>query len=366
MRRVLAVASKAAIVQNVEHLVQSSEHLVQSNESHALHANLSRLPWDDLKLFLCVSDASSFRMASRQSKMSINTVRSRMERLEIAYGAPLLDRSYRGVTLTEAGARLRRTALTMKSDVTLGIDGPTHSGLISPNELRIGATEALGSGWLTPRMLDLQKLHPDLTVCLMCENDVERDRSGEVDVALSWIMPKNADLIVSKLATLHFMPFASHRYLAEHGTPETVDELINHRFIEQVTPGAKSHLLDNLVGSDRPPGFLPIRSNSSIAVFWAVASGAGIAFMPTYSLAITRKIVPIDLPFQLKFDIFYSYHAAARHDPAIRSTIEWLKAIFNPRLYPWFRSEFIHPSLFLEGECESNVIRLFEPFLEKI
>ena len=342
--------------------IQKGEHLVQvvhpEGEAPPIDRRLlAGINWDDLRLFLHVADGGSFRSAASLARVSVNTVRTRVARLEDRIGDQLLFRNYEGVKLTPAGASLRRIALSMRGvAVTDGIEGSGY--LRRPDELRIGTSEGLGSGWLTPHLLDLQQQFPALTVTLLCDNDLETDHSDELDLAVVFRMPRNPDLVVSKLATLHFMPFASRNYVKENGVPRTPEDLLNHRFIEQCSPGVRSELLDQLVGTERPPGFLPIRTNSSLAIFWAVANDAGIAFMPTYAAALVDKLEPIDLPFQLKFDIFYAYHSEARSCEIVTTGVEWLKECFDPKRYPWFRSEFVHPNDF-QPKSQGNIVPLF-------
>ena len=60
---------------------------------------------------------------------------------------------------------------------------------------------------------------PDLTVTLLCDYDVQSERSDQVDVGILWHRPTNPDLIVARLATVHFMAFASRDYIAEMARP---------------------------------------------------------------------------------------------------------------------------------------------------
>jgi DNA-binding transcriptional LysR family regulator len=325
-------------------------------EAHE-RAELKGLEWNDLRLIAEVAKYGSFRTSARNLKISVNTLRTRIERMEHRLGEAIVTRSFKGVSLTPAGARLRAIALSMRgAAVAEGVE--TSSYLKRPDELRIGTSEGLGSGWLTPRLLELQERFPNLTMTMWCDNNLEADHSQDLDIGIVWQVPRNPDLVVSKLATLHFMPFASRGYVQKFGVPQDVDDLLNHRFIEQASPGVRSELLDQLVGTDRPDGFLPIRTNSSLAVFWAVANDAGIAFMPTYATALVSKLVPIDLPFRLKFDIFYYFHPEARNCEIVRAGVEWLKTCFDPASNPWFRKEFIHPKEFFT-KSDSVVVPLF-------
>ncbi|MDP9055776.1 MAG: LysR family transcriptional regulator [Pseudomonadota bacterium] len=308
-------------------------------------------------MFSYLAETGSFRAAATKLKLSVNTVRAKVARIEHHTGEALLLRGYSGVKLTPAGLRLRAIANSMRgAAVADGIENSAY--LRRANELRIGTSEGLGSGWLTPRLLDLQQQFPDLTMAMMCDNDLEHDNSDDVDIGVVWHLPRNPNLVVAKLATLHIMPFASRDYIKQNGMPRTPEDLLDHRFIELTSPGVRSELLDQLVGTDRPPGFLPIRTNSSLAVFWAVANDAGIAYMPTYVTSLVSKLVPVDLPFRLKFDIFYYFHPEARACPIVRAGIEWLKQCFDPVKYPWFRSEFVHPNEFFPNS-DGVVVPLF-------
>ena len=340
-------------IQNVEQGVQTVQSIPGLSQSDPFFG----LSWDDLRIFAYLAEAGSFRGAATQLKLSVNTVRTKVARIEDRTGQALLLRGFDGVKLTPAGSRLRDIALSMRgAAVADGIEASSFRK--QADELRIGTSEGLGSGWLTPRLLDLQQHFPDLTMTMICDNDLLRDNDENVDIGVVWKVPRNPNLIVAKLATLHFMPFASRDYVQKFGVPRDADDLLNHRFIEQVSPGVRSELLEQLVGTERPAGFLPIRTNSSLAVFWAVANGAGIAFMPTYAKALVSKLVPIDLPFRLKFDVFYYYHPEARNCPIVRAGIEWLKDCFDPAANPWFRPEFVHPTDFFPSNNEV-VVPLF-------
>jgi DNA-binding transcriptional LysR family regulator len=337
---------------------QQGVHPVQAPPPPFPRERLAGLRWDDLALFLHVAETHSLRAAALRAHISVNTVRKRITRIEDQLRDCLLERSPRGVTLTPAGQQLREVGTSMRgAAVADGIDSSAY--LRRPDELRIGTSEGLGSGWLTPRLLQLHKRFPDLTMSMLCSNDLELDRSQDLDIGIVWQRPRNPDLIAARLATLHFMPFASVDYVNRYGAPDSAENLLHHRFIEQAAPGVKSSLLDQLVGSDRPPGFLPIRTNSSLAIFWAVANGAGIAYMPTYATTLVPRLVPIDLPFRVKFDIFYYYHPEGRASPVVMAGIDWLKSCFDPQAHPWFRSEFIHPSQFV-ARAEGNVVPLFQ------
>jgi hypothetical protein len=47
-------------------------------------------------------------------------------------------------------------------------------------------------------------------------------------------------------------------------------------------------------------------------------------------------------------DIWLAYHPDAKRISRIRRTIECLVHCYDPRRFPWFRNEFVHPDRFGE------------------
>jgi DNA-binding transcriptional LysR family regulator len=339
---------------------QNSEHGVHTLHTGAEHARLQGLDWDDLRLFLEVARLGSLRAAAEAEGVAVNTVRARMANLEKAYGAPLLRRSRKGSSLTGAGENAAATAREMQSATRQPQRGGGSDVLVAPGELRIFCSEGLGLLWLTPRLTELSERLDPLSVNLSIAYDLARDRSGEVDIALGFQKPTDPEMIVTRLATLHYMMFGSVGYLNEHGTPTTIDEMKRLRFVEQSTAGDHAWLREFIFGSDYDEKLVRVRTNSSLAQLWAVANGAGIAPMPT------PGVVPIDPPLNLRWDLFCSYHPSARGSPAIEAAMAWLRRCFDPQACPWFRSEFVHPDDFRVPGKEGRVVSLFDGLAERV
>jgi hypothetical protein len=43
-----------------------------------------------------------------------------------------------------------------------------------------------------------------------------------------------------------------------------------------------------------------------------------------------------------------TFHPGVKKTPRKAMVIDWIKTIFNPKVYPWFSDEFIHPDNLLE------------------
>lgn len=91
-------------------------------------------------------------------------------------------------------------------------------------------------------------------------------------------------------------------------------------------------------------GIVGIKTNSSIGVLYAVERGAGMGFLPTASVALGAALVAVDLGVHHHADLWLTYHKEFRSSDRHKIVIDWLKKIFDPKIYPCFRDEFIHPS----------------------
>jgi DNA-binding transcriptional LysR family regulator len=335
--------------------------------SPAAERTFAALDWSDLQYLLAVGRTGSLRAAAKERGVSVNTVRSHLERLEAAHGARLLKRSNAGAALTEAGTIVYQAALEMGKARIDGGEEPEEA-LVMPGSVTIACTEGLGVSWLTPHISSLAMMLSPLTIDVQFDYDLQRDRSISADVGISFAIPNNPNLVTAKLATLHFMLFAAPSYLEQYGTPESFNDLRDHLFVEQAAPGYNSSAIDLLLGSDRPHSTTAIRTNSALTQGYAAAGGAGIAILPSYTCAVTRGLVPLTLLPQMRIPVHFYYHASARHSPPVRATIDWLKDIFDPVRYPWFADRFVHPDDFAALHAEDGgdgVVSLFGQVIDR-
>lgn len=327
-------------------VIPSSQHPVPPRDAHWAKTAIPLLDWEDLRAFLLVKEAGGFRPAAAAGKLSINSLRRRIRNLEIALNTELLCRGPAGSTPTAAGDVIYAIAREMRAASNWHGADENRDVLIRPDELRLGCSDGIGGLWLAPRLPALQKRITPTSVNIELDINMERDRSGEIDVGLSYRRPERPDVVCFKLATLHYMLCASAGYLRTRGTPASLDEFRDHQFIEQCSPGMKPWIIDHMIGSNRPPGFIPLRSNSSLVVYSSVLAGLGIAALPTYIRALSNQIIPLDVQLPLRFELWGYYHERSRLSPSIRAAVGWLRESFDPEANPWFSETYIDPAKF--------------------
>jgi len=302
---------------------------------------LDRLAWDDLRLFLDVTSRGSLRAAAEARRLSVNTVRARIERLEAAYGAPLLTRTREGSSVTVDGARLLQIARGMRQ----GAEGAAARPLPAekPNEVRLAATEGLGVLWLMPRLEAVADELGAAALHILFTYDFRGLPVDGIDVAIAFQPPEEPGYEALRVATLHYMMFAAPAYVARHGRPDGLHEVARHRRVDQSAPGLNTHILEYILGPERPDAPRPVRTNSSAAQLAAVRAGAGIAAMPTYVAAVAPELIPLEPPLNLRFDVYATYQPGGPEREDVRALLAWLQRCLRPEDNPWFRHEFVHP-----------------------
>ena len=165
----------------------------------------------------------------------------------------------------------------------------------------------------------------------------------EADIAIQLERPTNPDLIVTKLGRLHIYAFVSEGYRKLHGVP-TLAEIRNHRLVIQHAPQVDDSAYARVLGLTSLEGIVGIKTNSSIGVLYAVERGAGMGFLPTSSIALGAALVAVDLGVRHHADLWLTYHKEFRNSDRHKIVIDWLKKIFDPKTYPCFKDEFIHPN----------------------
>jgi len=300
--------------------------------------------WDDLKLFLACAKYKSFRNAAEELGLTSTTLMRRVDRLEESIGCKLFLRDQSGLTLSDEGIAMIADVSHMERHAFNVFRRASRSSNDTSGTVRVAVTEGPGNFWILPRLIDFQKTYRKITVDLRCAMEQADVARLESDIAIQLEPPTNPDLIVAKLGRLHIYPFVSKEYENLYGLPATLADLKNHRIIKQSAPQVDDSAYARVLGLKSLEGIVGIKTNSSIGVLYAVERGAGMGFLPTSSIALGAALVPVDLGVHHHADLWLTYHKEFRNSDRHKIVIDWLKKIFEPKTYPCFKDEFIHPN----------------------
>ena len=303
------------------------------------------IDWEGAHLFLELVRQRSFRATAEYIGLSFNAVRRRIGAFERSLGVTLVTRHSDGIRLTPEGETILAAVHQMEQAAFALVQARDRTNQTLTGEVRLAITEGLGTFWLAPYLVDFQRANPKLMLdvcCAMHSADVLR---LEADISVQLTRPTAKELLVVKLGRLHLVPFAAQSYLDTYGVPKTIADLRNHRIVLQADEHDQAkQLYDRLFPGVWQTGLVSLRTNVSSANYWSITKGAGIGMLPTYVHAIGAPIVPLELDAYRPIDIWMTYHPGAARIPRVRRLANWLIASFSPKVFPWFRDEFIAPA----------------------
>ncbi len=233
---------------------------------------------DDIRAFAEVADSGSLTRAGARLGMSKSMISRRLARLEVELGAPLLSRSTRGMSLTEAGSDFRPYAERMVAELQAGRDAVSRQG-DATGRLRIAAPFSFGNSHLAPVLAELALRNPRLEI-----NTSFSDRLVDVvgegyDAAIRLGNLRNSSLIARRISTVHAVLVASPAYLERAGTPRSPADLAQHEAVPH-GDAVWQFRRSGKVFTHRPRG--RFTADSGLAELAGVVAGLGIAMMPTF------------------------------------------------------------------------------------
>jgi len=255
------------------------------------------MDWDKLKIFHAVAEAGSFTNATINLNLSQSAISRQIQALENDLKVQLFERHARGLTLTENGEYLFKTAHDVISKLkevesTLGDQKNKPTG-----KLTITTVRSFGTHWLTPRIQEFMTLNSEIEIELIFD-DKELDLSTrQADIGIFMRRPKQLNYIQKKLVDIKYYIYGSNKYLEKHGMPKTVVDLNKHKFIS-FGKGAPSPVYDPdwvlklgiKDGKKRKP---VMKVNSVMGLLLAVEAGVGLAALPEYLVFNSNNIIKV-------------------------------------------------------------------------
>ena len=235
---------------------------------------------DDLLILLAVSRSGKFTTAAQALGLNHTTVSRRIAALEKALGGRVLARAAGGWEVTELGAEAVLVAERIESAV--GALGPSD-GAPDPitGVVRMTATDGFSAYIAAPAVAKLRRDHPGLSVEIVTvTRRALQQRSGlDIEVVVGTPQVHRAEAI--RLGEYRLGMYASRAYLADNGTPGTIEELTQHQLVYFVDSMLQ---VDDL---DAPRRLVPTMRDglSSTNVFVhveATRAGAGVGFLPCF------------------------------------------------------------------------------------
>jgi len=255
------------------------------------------MDWDKLKIFHAVAEAGNFTKATYVLNLSQSAISRQIQSLEQELKTQLFERHARGLSLTENGEYLFKTAREVISKLK-DVESTLMDKKDQPSgKLTVTTVVSFGTTWLTPRIQEFMKLNPEMEIELIFD-DRELDLSiRQADIGIWMRRPKQLNYIQKKLIDIHYHIYGSTKYLEQSGHPKTISELNKHNFISY-GKGAPSPVFNpdwalKLGVKDNKKRKPVMKVNSIYGLLLAVQSGVGLAALPDYITISVPNIIKV-------------------------------------------------------------------------
>jgi DNA-binding transcriptional LysR family regulator len=255
------------------------------------------MDWDKLKIFYAVAEAGSFTRATINLNLSQSAISRQIQSLEEDLKVKLFERHARGLTLTENGEYVFKTAhevISKLKDVETSLSDQKNK---PTGKLTITTVRSFGTHWLTPRIQEFMQLNPNIEVELIFDDEELDLSTRQADIGIFMRRPKQLNYIQRKLVDINYYIYGSTKYLDKHGIPKTINDLNKHKFIS-FGKGAPSPVFNpdwalKLGVKDNKKRKSIMKVNSVMGLLLAVESGVGLAALPEYLVSSSTNVVKV-------------------------------------------------------------------------
>ncbi|WP_207263219.1 LysR family transcriptional regulator [Desulfovibrio sp. Huiquan2017] len=288
-----------------------------------------------IQMFVEVVRRQGFSRAAEALFATQSTVSKGVRQLENELDAPLLDRSVRGVVLTDAGQVVYRRGLRMLAehgDMLLELE-ELHG--LAGGTLLLGLPQIGASALFAPVFAEYRRRHPKVEIRLVEHGSDQLEgvlRAGGVELAASLLpVPDDFEWLPVRREPLVALLSPDHAQAALDAI--TLDQVRDEPFILFEDGFALNRII---LGACRSRGFEPaiITKSSQIGFICRLAeAGLGVAFLPRLIAEQRRgpgvRLVRLDEP-NTDWDMAVIWRRGGYLSAAARAWLDVVRDLYGP------------------------------------
>ena len=289
----------------------------------------------EMEAFVRVVDHGGFTDAARKMGLSKSAVSKHVSALEARLAVRLLNRTTRRVSPTEVGLAYYDRARSVLAEAEEADSMVTAMQATPKGSLRVSAPVSFGVTQVAPAVAKFLCAYTEVDVNMVLDDRFVELLAEGFDVAIRIGILADSSLKAKKLAGTRSVIAASPGYLAEAGTPRSIDDLSEHRLLHysQLASG-NFWRLRGPGGEERQirvGGRLTV--NNGEALMRAAEAGLGIAQIPSFMLGDALEagrlveVLP-DRPPEI-LGIYAVYPQGRFPQPKLRAFIDFMAEHFK-------------------------------------
>ena len=280
------------------------------------------------KAFVLVAQTLSFTKAAEILGLSVAVISRQICALEKQTGKRLLHRTTRHVSLTSEGSALLPRFQAFLSEANLLFSAESlHQ---TNRTLRVAASMPFFDMQIVELLAAFQQKHPQLNLNFELTSQPLDLVHGSVDIGFQEGSEVAEGYIARPIGSIESWMCASPDYLAQAGTPRSIEDLQHHRILSI----ASCHGLWQFIRPEKPEEVISLKmnpcftSNYSQAMLTLCLAGNGITFQPviaTKDLVQQGRLCVVLPEFRGNPHIVYAAVASRLNlSPIVRQLLEFI------------------------------------------
>lgn len=308
--------------------INNNNFILLAARSSLMNINL----FESIRIFIEIIESGSLSRAAENLQIHRPAVTKALQLLEQHSGTRLLQRTTRRSSLTPDGDAFYRRSkpLLAQADELLESFG---AGRAIHGQLRVDMPIAFAALRVIPNLPDFYRQHPEIDI-ILSSSDRRRDMLREgLDCVLRVGELDDGDYIARKVGNIKITTCASPAWLAQHGTPETLDDLHQHQAINWVNNNSRqihpwTFTTPEGIAEITLPGKLVVdNSEAYIAAGLAglgLMQGMTLFLQPYLDRGLLVEVLPEHRSPDRKLSLLYPHRHLSRK---VRVFTEWLESL---------------------------------------
>jgi LysR family transcriptional regulator for bpeEF and oprC len=283
-----------------------------------------------METFVRVIEAGSFRQAADTLNVLPSTVTRSIKELESHLGARLLNRTTRAVSATDAGLRFYDSCKAILRELQEAEAQASQRAGALRGTIKIGTTSSLARHCLIAAMPAFTRRHPRVDLELhLSDTTADLLRQG-LDCVIRTGHLRSSQLVARRIGHFHWIVCGAPDYLAQHGSPDSLDDLKSHVSVGYLGGHAGRVPHWQFQNGAQTIGIAmqeSLRVNDTDAYVDAGIAGLGLVRVASYMvrehIATGRLVRVLEAAHARPEPISVLYPHSRHLSPAVRAFVDW-------------------------------------------
>ncbi|SEA95449.1 MAG: LysR family transcriptional regulator [Paraburkholderia sp.] len=289
-----------------------------------------------MQVFTRVVDTNSFTRAAETLDMPRASVTTIIQNLEALLGVRLMHRTTRRLSLTPDGAAYYERCVRILADVEETESSFQRGNKKPTGKLRIDMPGSIGRLIVIPALCEFHTRYPDIDLQLgLTDRPVDLLQEG-VDCVVRVGALQDSSLVARRIGLFEHVSCASPDYLANFGTPRSIEDLENHKAVNYFS-SRTGRVIDWSFKVDEKEIEVKMKSivsvNDADAYVTCGLEGFGL-IQPAFYMVLPHlqsgqlvEVLPDLRPLPMPISAVYphSRHLSAK----VRVFVDWIAEVFD-------------------------------------